>query len=453
MAKKKQPSERERNGFLFDENAGTDEDLMHLFGGDAEEPDGETETEDVSETGSKPDPASEDMPLDDGEDKIPSSVSSAFRFDRYGRRIDKKKNRYGKRKNAPKATTTVVEHDTESKREYNEARARAEERAKKRAREEAKQRALKKAEKAKQRRRGLSTAVFGVLAVALLLAMVWFVTRLSTVRVANVPDGYTEQQIVESSKLRKGKSMLFQSTAAAKKAIETDPYLEATVQYSFPSTVRIAVTKRAEAACVRWGPQNEYLAIIDEKGIVLNEAAESAGSLLIAEGMSISSAANGTRLGDATDTRVAALIRILTKFKELGLLSRSPRISRIDMTELMQIHIYTEGTSYTIELGDPSNLDTKLMLLQKHWDEIMAKAADYIKNGHTTATIYLYAKGGVSISPYEPGYSYEIPVTTYIPDTPRPQETPQGGNTPDEPTAPPTPSVTPMPHQSDPFTG
>lgn len=449
MAKKNKPSERERNGFLFDEDAGTEEDLMELFGDDA--PDGEP----AYEAETEPDSGSEgaDMPLSDEDGKVPQSVSSAFHFDRYGRRIDHKKNRYGKRKNAPKATTTVVEHDTEAKREYDEARARSEARAQKRAKEEARQRALKKAEKAKQRRRSLSTMVFGILALALLLAMVWFVTRLSTIRIADVPEGYTEEQIVALSKLKRGRSMLFQSTAKAEKAIESDPYLEATVQYSFPSTVRIAVMKRAEAACVRWGPQNEYLAIIDEKGIVLNEAAESAGSLLIAEGLNISNAANGTRLGDATDTRVAALIRILTKFKELGLLSRTPRISRIDLKELMQIRIYTEGTSYTIEVGDPSNLDTKLMLLQKHWDAIMQKASDYIKSGHTTATIYLYSKGGVSISPYEPGYAYEIPVTTYLPDTPRPQETPEGGSAPQDTPAPETPSVTPMPHQSDPFTG
>ncbi len=450
MAKKKNPSERERNGFLFDENAGTETDLNDLFGDDA--PDEPSESSYEPEAKPKTGSDGTDMPLENDESKVPQSVSSTFRFDRYGRRVDHKKNRYGKRKNAPKATTTVVEHDTEAKREYDEARARAEARARKRAKEEAQQKALKKAEKQKQRRRSLSTLLFGVLAAALLLAMVWFVTRLSTVRVADVPDGYTEEEIVSLSKLKRGRSMLFQSTANAEKAIETDPYLEATVQYSFPSTVRIAVTKRAEAACVRWGPQNEYLAIIDEKGIVLNEAAESAGSLLIAEGMNISNASNGTRIGDATDTRVAALIRILTKFKELGLLSRTPRISRIDMTELMQIRVYTEGTSYTIEVGDPSNLDTKLMLLQKHWDEIMNKAADYIKTGHTTATIYLYSKGGVSISPYESGYTYEIPVTTYTPDTPRPDATPQGG-APQETPAPETPSTTQMPHQSDPFTG
>lgn len=458
MAKKKKPSKRERNGFLFDENAGADAESFDLFGPDAsEEPEpAETAEEPIETQETEPEngSASADMPLESGEDEVPQSVSQSFHFDRYGRRTDKrKKNRYGKRKDAPKATTTVVEHDTEAKREYDEARARAAARAKERAEEEARQRALRKAEKAKQRKRSLSTVIFGVLAILLLLVMVWFVTRLSTIRVANVPEGYTEEDIVTLSKLKRGRSMLFQNTADAEKAIERDPYLEATVQYSFPSTVRIAVSKRAEAACVRWGPQNEYLAIIDEKGIVLNDSAESAGNLLIAEGLSISSAANGTRLGDATDTQVAALIRILGKFKELGLLNKTPRISRIDMTELMQIRIYTEGTSYTIEVGDSSNLDTKLMLLQKHWDAIMEKAAEYIRNGHQTATIYLYSKGGVSISPYEPGYAYSVPVTTYTPETPQPGVTPQGGDTPEDTPEPTAPSVTPMPHQDLPFTG
>ena len=465
MAKKQKRSDRTE--FRFDEDAGAEQDLMDLFGDGDAPSDGDAFSEEdadlpeadepaVSEETAEPEPDAQsaaDMPLT-GDDAIPRSVSRSFAFDRYGRRIGRKGERYGKRKNAPKATTTVVEHDTEAKREYDEARARAEERAEKRAREAEKQAAQKRALKAKQRKRSLSTALFGIAALALLAAMTWFVTRISTIRVANVPEGYTEESIIELSKLKKGRSILFQSTKKAEAAIRTDPYLEASVQYAFPSTVRIAVTKRTEAACVRWGPQNEYLAIIDERGIVLNAAAESANDLLIAEGLNISNAVNGARLGEATDSQAAALIRLLTKLKELGLLNRSPRISRIDLTELMQIRIYLEGMSYTIEVGSDANLDTKLMLLQKHWDEIMSKAADYVRSGYSTATIYLYSKGGVSISPYEPGYAYSVPVHEYELETPSPQipggqDTPEPGQT-EEPTAP---SVTPMPHQSDPFTG
>lgn len=438
-----------RTEFQFDQGAGNEQELLDLFAdGDAQNaPEDAEKTESEQPTGA---PLSTDKPMDEG-GEVPHSVGASFRFDRYGRRVGKKTERYGTRKNAPKATTTVVEHDTEAKREYDEARARAEQRAEQRRKEAEKEAAIRRAERINLRKRSFSTAFLGLAALVGLAALTWFVTRISTIRVADVPEGYTEAEIIERSELVQGKSILFQSTKTAKEKIETDPYLIANVQYAFPSTIRISVTKRAEAACVRWGPQNEYLAIIDAQGTVLNATAESANGLLIAEGLNISNAVGGSRLGDATDSQAATLIRLLTKLKELGILARTPKISRIDLTELMQIHIYLEGYSYTIELGSESNLDTKLMLLQKHWDEILAKAAEYIRNGSTTATIYLYSKGGVSISPYEPGYALSEPIYTLAPNAPSaaPVATPDPNAT-EEPT---TPAVTQMPHQNLPFTG
>lgn len=479
MAKKKKDGERA--SFLFDDDAGRDEQTIDLFGPDEDEPDEDEpeENEPEEETSEEPEDAPEEPePVKKkraeahagkaapqkapGADK--PSNTPAFRFDRFGRRIGKRKARYGKRKDAPKATTTIVEHDTEAKREYDAARARSEARAKKRAREEAKQAEIRKAERKRRRQRSMSTVVFGGLALLLLLGMTWFVTRLQKINVPHVPEGYTSQRIVElsglGSKLKK-RSALFISTRDVEKQIrESDPYLDATVRYSFPSTITITVSKREEAACVRWGPQNEYLAIIDENGTVLNASAESANGLLIADGMSISSAVNGARLGDSSDIQVAALVRLLVKLKELGILERTPRINRIDMTELMQIRMYVEGSPYTIEVGDTSNLETKLMLLQKHWAEIMDEAAGFIRKGYSTATIYLYSKGGVNISPYESGHVMETPApATIAPSTPGPDgepvTTPENEPvvSPGEEYGTPAPQVTPMPHQDDPFTG
>ena len=308
--------------------------------------------------------------------------------------------------------------------------------------------------------------MLGLLALALLLGMTWFVTRLQKINIPHVPEGYTRQRIIELSGLepvmKKKSALLIRTRDVEKKIREADSYLDATVRYTFPSTFTITVSKREEAACVRWGPQNEYLAIIDENGTVLNAAAESANGLLIADGMNISSAVNGARLGDTSDIQVAALIRLLVKLKELGLLERSPRINRIDMTELMQIRMYVEGSPYTIEVGDTSNLETKLMLLQKHWTEIMDEAAAFIRSGKTnTATIYLYSKGGINISPYESGYVIpeDTPAPTLPPDGTQGEgsgEQPSGQQpeeTPDDETYAPAPQVTPMPHQDDPFTG
>ena len=470
MAKKNKRDERA--SFLFDDDAGRDRETIDLFGPDEpydepdeepydepdEEPDDETvEPDDADEEALSPDEP--DKPeKTDGSDK--KTDTPEFRFDRYGRRIGKKKARYGKRKNAPKATTTVIENETVAKREYDDARARSEARAKKRAREEAKKVALRKAERRKLRQRSLSTVVLGVIAAAVLLGLTWFVTRLQKVNVPFVPEGYTAQQIVElsglSSKIGK-RSALFISTRDVEKHIrETDTYLDATVRYAFPSTITVTVSKRDEAACVRWGPQNEYLAIIDENGTVLNAAAETTNGLLIADGMSISSAVNGARLGDTNDIQVAALIRLLVKLKELGILERTPRINRIDMTELMQIRMYVEGAPYTIEVGDTSNLETKLMLLQKHWTEIMDEASAFIRSGKTTATIYLYSKGGVNISPYEPGYMLPtLAPASFAPTTPSPDGAPSAPPE-EQPSDEPSeqqPAATPMPHQDNPFTG
>ena len=453
MAKKNHRAERA--SFVFDENAGRDRQTIDLFGPDEDEIPNEPdeETDDPSDR-----PDGPDEPVQPKKKDKPSETPT-FRFDRYGRRIGAKKARYGKRKNVPKASTTVVENDTAAKREYDEARERSEARAKKRAREEAKKTALKKAERKRRRQRSASTFVLGLLAAAILLALTWFVTRLQKVNVPYVPEGYTAQRIVELSGLEPSlnkKSALLISTRDVEQHIrETDTYLDATVRYSFPSTITVTVSKREEAACVRWGPQNEYLAIIDENGTVLNAAAESTNGLLVADGMSISSAVNGTRLGDTSDIQVAALIRLLTKLKELGLLDRTPRINRIDMTELMQIRIYVEGCPYTIEVGDTSNLETKLMLLQKHWPEIMDEAAAFIRSGKSTVTIYLYSKGGVNISPYEAGYMLPSPAPVSPDTTPSPGEEPveTPENQPSDDSYEQQPVSTPMPHQDNPFTG
>ena len=481
MAKKKKRGEQ--TSFLFDDDAGRAADTIDLFGSDDETPEEQPEPL-IDETDDEPLPSETDEPVEPEpkpakekparnaaakDASIPDasakpkadkpSETPSFRFDRYGRRVDRKKVRYGKRKNAPKATTTVVEHDTEAKREYEEARARSRARAEKRAREEARQAELKKAERKKKRQRSASTLIMGFLALLILAGLTWFVTRLSAIHVTNVPNGYTEDEIIELTGLKpklKKRSALFINTSDVEKHIrDNDAYLDASVRFAFPSTIHVTVSKREEAACVRWGPQSEYLAIIDENGTVLNAAAERTNGLLIADGMSISSAVNGTRIGDSSDIQVAALIRLLTKLKELGLLDRTPKINRIDMTELMQIRMYLEGTPYTVEVGDTSNLETKLMLLQKHWAEIIQEAGDFVRTGTSnTATIYLYSKGGITVSPYEPGYTIPTLPPASVSPTVAPDDQPSAN--PDEPTPEPytpAPQVTPMPHQDDPFTG
>ncbi|MBR3272210.1 MAG: FtsQ-type POTRA domain-containing protein [Clostridia bacterium] len=410
-------------------------------------------------------PKRADKPQSEADEAEEAAAMIRAEFDRFGRNVSKrKKTRYGSRKNVPNAAPVAVRNDTISRREYEAAKARSRARAERREQKAQYERDKKKRERAARRRSMLRNLALGVGAIVILAFLGWFSTRVTTITVEHVPENYTAEEIETISGIRRGRSILFQRLNDAKDRIEKDAYLQANVRYTFPSTVTISLTERTPAACVRWGPQNEYIAIIDSKGIVLNTEAETTGGLIVAEGLSITAAQAGRALGDMTDLQIASLIRILSKLEELDLLRRSPRLSRIDMSEMMNISISTEGAPYSIEVGDSANLDTKLGLLQKHWDEIMQSASRYISDGYSTATIYLYTKGGVSVSPYEPGYNlamtpinnYALPSGDAVVVTPAPITGDNPEETPD-PDAPapetPTPAPTPMPHQGGTFTG
>ena len=397
-----------------------------------------------------------------GEKPVDEAEQMRLSFDRYGRRLPhkKKKSQYGKRKNAPKASTRIIQNDTIARREYEAAQERSRQRAQRRKAKEQSEKKRKERERRARRISILKTAGMATGVILILLVMTWYTTRIRTINVNHVPSGYTADEIVKRSGLETGVCIAFQNLDDAKKRIEEDAYLTATVKYSFPSTVTINIAQRTAAACVRWGPQNEYLAIIDSSAVVLNAESDTTEGLIVIDGLAVTTAQNGRALGDSTDMQVATLIRLLTKLEELDLMNRSPQISRIDMNEMMSISMKTSGSNYSIEVGDSSNLDTKLLLLQKHWSEIMNTAAQYISKGYSTATIYLYTKGGVSVSPYEPGYNYAMEqIGNYTLPTNGPDTTPNPIGT-TEPTDPdatppetPTPTPTVMPHQGGSFTG
>ncbi len=440
----------QRDGFLFDEGAGDSVPEIDLFA-DEESPSAKQVAAPVE--------AADELQQDEAQPLEDASESAQFTFDRYGHRVGGKKVRYGKRKDAPKATTTVVEHETAAKREYDAAKARADARAAVRRREEDKQASVQRAQRQKRRRTSMTTIVLGVAAAAVLLFMAWFVTRIGTISVVFVPDGYTENEIVQMSKLELGKSILFQNLPDAEARIEQDAFLDVTsMKYVFPSTIQIQVSKRSAAACIRWGWDKNYIAIIDENGVVLDAQAETAGDLLIVEGLDVSNLVEGQRIGDATDSAVAVLIDILNAMNDHDLLdaSRSPRLSSIDLSELMNVRIYTSPSNYCITVGDTTELQTKFTRLDSKWDKIMARAAQYVNSGYTTITVYLYGKEGVIVSPLEAGSVYSTePIDDYTLPTDSPTVTtdPNATIDPNATPNPTTPTVTTPPPTDEPFTG
>ena len=392
-------------------------------------------------------------------DRTGNASKESFAFDRFGRRTGKvprkkrPKERYGKRKHAKKATTTLLLNETEVLREREEARKRASERDKLRQ----KQRRLEMEQRRAQRRVERKKRLYAILVLlglfVLLLLAGYFTFLIRSIDVVGTLTRYTKEELITASGLKLQKHILLQDLDEAQEKLRRDPYLNATVKYVFPNRIRITLEERGRAGAVAWGPNKEYIAIIDRAGIVLESDASSYTGLPLVQGLIITGANRGGRIGDPADEQVQSMLDVLSTLEELGL---ADKIKTVDLTETMGISLYTpEG--YRIEVGDTSDLFTKLNRLRKNYTAIMDKATQYIGRGADSVTIYLYSKNGVVISPHEVGYVAASPspnATMFVPAQRNPDEpsvTPAPNNTPD-PDATPGPD-TPPPFNQGGFTG
>ena len=445
-----------------DEEAAEEEDLA------AED----EETEEDGADGEEAEPAHTEygMPLPTDEeasyvepeekfDRTGNASKESFAFDRFGRRTGKvprkkrPKERYGKRKHAKKATTTLLLNETEVLREREEARKRASERDKLRQ----KQRRLEMEQRRAQRRVERKKRLYAILVLlglfVLLLLAGYFTFLIRSIDVVGTLTRYTKEELITASGLKLQKHILLQDLDEAQEKLRRDPYLNATVKYVFPNRIRITLEERGRAGAVAWGPNKEYIAIIDRAGIVLESDASSYTGLPLVQGLIITGANRGGRIGDPADEQVQSMLDVLSTLEELGL---ADKIKTVDLTETMGISLYTpEG--YRIEVGDTSDLFTKLNRLRKNYTAIMDKATQYIGRGADSVTIYLYSKNGVVISPHEVGYVAASPspnATMFVPAQRNPDEpsvTPAPNNTPD-PDATSGPD-TPPPFNQGGFTG
>ena len=436
-----------------------------------EEPEEEAEEADAPKEDGASDHQDYGMPLPTDEEAnyvepeegpLPSASDAAretFTFDRYGRRTGKvprkkrPKERYGKRKNAKKATTTLLLNETEVRREREEAQKRASERDKLRQKQRRQEAERRKARRQIERKRRMYALLVVLGLVVLLVLAAYFTFLIRSIDVVGTLTRYSKEELIEASGLKLQRHILLQDLDQARENLRRDPYLNATVKYVFPNRIRITLEERGRAGAVSWGPNKEYIAIIDRTGMVLENNATSYPGLPLVEGLVITGANRGSRIGDPADEQVQSMLDVLSTLEELGL---SDKIRTVDLTETMGISLYTpEG--YRIEVGDTSDLLTKMNRLKKNYTAIMDRAAQYSSRGADTVTIYLYSKNGVIISPHEVGYVAASPspnATPFVPIQNYPDEpavTP-APNQPGEPGATEGPD-TPPPFNQDGFTG
>ena len=468
--KKKKKPEGYIDLFADDDDEEETPSVGSLFSDDDEDEEAIEEEEEIAEDEAEPDKPNWSMPLPTDEevneveseeafDRTPPSSTETFSFDRYGRRTGKvprkkrPKERYGKRKHAKKATTTLLLNETEVRREQEEAQKRASERDKLRQKQRRLEAEQRRARRKIERKKRLS-ALLVLLGLGVLLLLAGYFTFLvQSIDVVGTTTRYSKEDLIEVSGLQRQKHILLQDLKKAQEILRQDPYLNVTVKYVFPNRIRITLEERGRAGAVAWGPNKEYIAVIDKAGTVLESDASSYTGLPLVQGLIITGANRGNRIGDPADEQVQSMLDVLSTLEELGL---ADKIKTVDLTETMGISLYTpEG--YRIEVGDTSDLLTKLNRLKKNYTAIMDKAAQYMGRGADSVTIYLYSKNGVVISPHEVGYVAASPspnATMFVPAQNNPDEpsvTP-APNEPNEPGATPGPD-TPPPFNQGGFTG
>ena len=426
-----------------------------LFADDEPDKDFAKEPEDLADEEPEEDVA-DDEPEEELADEEPEEAGEdtprreTFTFDSHGRRTDrvapkKRKAQYGKRKHAKRAGTTLLLNETEARREQEAARERAAQRSELRAKQQEKEQRLRREQLKQQAQRQLYalSAVGGL--VLLGLAAAYFAFLIRSISVVGSTSRYTQEEIVAASGIKRNRHILFTDLKEARDKLSKDPYLDAQVTYRFPDRVEITVTERRAAGAVAWGPSKEFVAVIDAQGTVLERDADTYAGMPLVQGLIITGALEGNRIGDEADEQVQSMLEVLSALEDAGL---SSKIATVDVTETMSISIYTpEG--YRIELGDTSDLVTKMHRLKSNYTAIVDRAAQYMSRGADTVTIYLYSKSGVVISPHEVGYVAATPVPIseqVIPEQPNPDTQTQSTPVPYAATfAPQAPSGTPTP--------
>ena len=289
-------------------------------------------------------PEPDEEPSGPAFDEPRSAARETFTFDRFGRRtgkVPKKKRageRYGKRKHAKRATTTLLLNETEARREREEAQKRASERDKLREKQRRLEAERRRAQRKIQAKKRLSAllVLLGLGVLALLAGYFTFLIR--SIDVVGFTTRYTEEDLIAASGLRRQRHILQQDLDAARENLKKDPYLNTTVKYVFPNRIRITVEERNRAGAVAWGPNKEYIAVIDREGVVLESDAASYPGLPLVQGLIITGANPGARVGDPADEQVQSMLDVLSTLEELGL---ADKIKTVDLTETMGISLYT----------------------------------------------------------------------------------------------------------------
>ncbi|MBO4562270.1 MAG: FtsQ-type POTRA domain-containing protein [Clostridia bacterium] len=275
----------------------------------------------------------------------------------------------------------------------------------------------------KKRRSAAFFAVLIIACVAAFLIIMFFVTRVDTITVTGA-ERYSDESIINLSGLFTGKNLYFYDLDAAKRSIETDPYLKCRgIQRIFPTELNILISERMEFAYIPMGAGS--CAVMDETGYVLSIRRENeCEGLIPIYGLSSMGFSVGTNIAsDKSKLRPYTVMEIIEAVGE-----RSYAIRSIDISNSSSVKLGTVD-GVTVMLGDSIDIANKI----ERMFAILKKLDPARTDG---AVIYVNASGTTDISyptpvPTETPAPTDEPIETDVPaetDEPDDTEEPGGGD-------------------------
>ena len=249
---------------------------------------------------------------------------------------------------------------------------------------------------------GMNAALVLLLAVVIvgaLLAAGYFLTTVRSITVSG-NSILTDDQVKNLAGLYTGRSIFAYDLNAAKRGIETDPYLKCeTIKRVYPNKLMIIVSERKEFAALLMA--SSTYAVIDSSGCVLDigRSEESVEGLLPVYGLASMSLTVGRRINE--DGGKLRPYTVMSIIESLG--DRWDEISLIDISNVSSVRLVT-AEGITVMLGDSVNIPSKIERMFRAIPKVDPQKAGI-------AVIYVNSSGTTDLS-YPTPKPTEAPVET-----------------------------------------
>lgn len=221
------------------------------------------------------------------------------------------------------------------------------------------------------------------------VAVLYFVCNVTTISVKG-NSMFSENEIVNLSGLFTGKNLFLYDLKAAKKAVESNPYISCeSIKRLFPHELCIEITEHDEYAAIV--SSGGVFCIIDREGTVLDVGRrQSIDGLIAVYGLGSMGFTTGSAINsDKTKLRPYTLVEIIDALGE-----RNDSIKSIDLSNSASLKIVTTD-GVTVMLGDSIHIEDKINCMFN-----AIKKADQDKLDG--ALIYINSNGTADISYHTP---------------------------------------------------